>query len=187
MLTQLQCDTLRGLAASAIGQTVERLQNLWTDWTLSPDVRVQWVDAADIRMALDANSGGVSQVLSQAFFGDGVSGEALLLMEDYEQVVQTSLDPAGGNSREALFDFGSLLLGCGVKALLDPLDITVLFKHPILLEQQFDRGTVSGWQRTLAVELESAAVDGSERLELMVLFHPKVLPVLANKIGALID
>lgn len=186
MLTTLQTRTLQLLANEAVADMSSRLgSHLGLDLRV-PKVEVHEVDAADVIMALDSG-GGVRVMACQAFFGDRVSGEALLLPgEQGLERLGAMLGSESSTGWEPLLHMAALLLGCCVKTVLDRLDIGVLFKHPHLLDPAAQAPQPSGWTRTLALDLD-VELDSELPMHLMVLFHPRALPALGVKLGVLAE
>ena len=82
-LTADQRDGLQEIANVAVGQTADKVARSFTAFVQMPIPRVLLIDAVDLRMAFSAvDDGQPITAVTQPFFGEGVHGEALLLVSD---------------------------------------------------------------------------------------------------------
>jgi chemotaxis protein CheY-P-specific phosphatase CheC len=190
-------DGFQEIANIAVGQTADKLARSFSAFVKMPIPKVHLLESADVSMALTALDGdSVVTAVTQAFFGDGISGEALLLFIDAGAGDLSALmgyPPARTDEEqcERVLEMASLLAASCIHSVLAQLNVDVLIAHPVLLgrhrslremfgEQQFP------WDRTLALELNCGFEGYAVNCELVLLFHQHSLPVLFGKLELLI-
>ncbi len=197
-LTSDQRDGLQEIANVAVGQTADRLARSFTAFVQMPIPRVLLVDAVDLRMAFSAvDEAERVTAVTQAFYGEGVSGEALLLVSDGgadELARLMGYSPTDDDSLqvERVLEVSSLLTAACIQSVLDQLEIDVLIAHPVLLGRHTRIGQLLGerdmpWDRTLALELTYRFEGFDLRCDLILLFHQNALPVLLRKLDLLLE
>jgi chemotaxis protein CheY-P-specific phosphatase CheC len=73
-------DAFKEIANIAVGQTADKIARSFSAFVIMPIPRVHLLESADIHMALTAMEGEADvSAVTQAFFAEGISGEALLL------------------------------------------------------------------------------------------------------------
>ena len=196
-LTLDQRDGLQEIANVAVGQSADKLARSFTAFVQMPIPRVLLLDAADLRMAFSAFDGEETvTAVTQAFYGEGVSGEALLLVSDASA---DELARLMGYSRsdddhlqlERVLEVSSLLTATCIQRVLDQFEIDVLIAHPVLLGRHTGLNQILGdrkmpWQRTLALELNYRFEGFDVHCDLILLFHQSALPTLLRKLDLLI-
>ena len=190
-------DGFQEIANVAVGQTADRLARSFSTFVRMPIPHVHLLESADIRMAL----GGVADVenvtaVTQAFFGDGVSGEALLLISDSSsdelaRLMGYAPPTTEQEQLEHILEISSLLTASCIQSVLDQLEIDVLINHPTLLGRHtrvrdlfLDQDLP--WDKTLAVELNYTFEGFGLCCDLILLFHQEALPALFSKLELLL-
>lgn len=197
-LTADQRDGLQEIANVAVGQTADRLARSFTAFVRLPIPRVLLVDAVDLRMVFSAfDAQERVTAVTQAFFGEGVSGEALLLVSDAsaDELARLMGYPASADEAvqiEHVLELASLLTASCIQGVLGQLEVDVLIAHPVLLGRHSPLGQLLGeqstpWQRTLALELTYRFEGFDLRCDLILLFHQDALPVLLRKLDLLLE
>ncbi len=197
-LTLDQRDGLQEIANVAVGQTADKLARSFTAFVQMPIPRVLLLDAADLRMAFSAfDSEERVTAVTQAFYGEGVSGEALLLVSDAsadELARLMGYSPSDDESMqlERVLEVSSLLTAACIQSVLDQLEIEVLIAHPVLLGRHTRLNQILGerempWDRTLALELNYRFEGFDVHCDLILLFHQTALPALLRKLDLLIE
>lgn len=194
-------DAFQEIANVAVGQTADRLARSFSAFVKMPIPRVHLLESVDIRMALSgAASGDVGDAcvtaVTQAFFGDGISGEALMLISDSSAGELSRLmgyAPASTEQEklEHVLELSSLLAASCIKSVLEQLEIDVLINHPSLLGRHTRVDELFAdqelpWEKTLAVELNYGFEEYSLRCDLILLFHQDALSMLFKKLELLL-
>lgn len=197
-LSEEMRDGFQEIANVAVGQTADKIARSFATFVKLPIPQVHLLESADVRMALTAIDENVNiTAVTQAFFGAGISGEALLLFNDAaasELARLMGYEPACGDREhiEHVLEMASLLNGACIHSVLAQLEIDVLIGYPTVLglrtnlralfaEQQFP------WDKTLALELNYAFEGYSATCDLVLLFHQHSLPALFGKLELLLS
>lgn len=190
-------DALQEIANVAVGQTADKLARSFSAFVKMPIPRVHLLESVDIRMAIggSVSSDDVTAV-TQAFFGDGISGEALLLMNDSNAGELSRLmgyaAPATDQEKlEHVLEVSSLLTASCIQSVLEQFEIDVLIGHPSLLGrhtrvQDLFLEHDLPWDKTLAIELNYQFEGFALGCDLVLLFHQDSLPVLFEKLELLL-
>lgn len=190
-------DGFQEIANIAVGQTADKIARSFSAFVQLPIPRVHLLESADIRMALTAMSGDENvSTVSQPFFGDGISGEALLFFSDAtlsDLSILMGYEPATEFRQkvEHMLEMASLLNGSCIQSVLAQLEIDVLIGYPVLLglrktlREMFSTEKFP-WDETLALELNYRFEGFSTTCDLVLLFHQQSLPTLFNKLELLL-
>lgn len=190
-------DALQEIANVAVGQTADRLARSFSAFVKMPIPRVHLLDSVDIRMAIGAHAEGENvTAVTQAYYGDGISGEALLLMNDSSAAELSRLmgyaPPATEQEQlEHVLEIASLLTASCIQSVLEQLEIDVLISHPTLLGrhtrvQDLFMEQDLPWDKTLAIQLNYLFEGFSLSCDLILLFHQDSLPSLFEKLELLL-
>jgi chemotaxis protein CheY-P-specific phosphatase CheC len=191
-------DGFQEIANVAVGQTADKIARSFATFVKLPIPQVHLLESADVRMALTAIDENVNiTAVTQAFYGAGISGEALLLFNDAaasELARLMGYEPANGDREhiEHVLEMASLLNGSCIQSVLEQLEIDVLIGYPTVLglrtnlralfaEQQFP------WDKTLALELNYSFEGYTATCDLVLLFHQYSLPTLFGKLELLLS
>jgi chemotaxis protein CheY-P-specific phosphatase CheC len=196
-LTADQRDGLQEIANIAVGQTADRVARSFAAFVRMPIPRVHLLEAADVRMALSAfdDSEAITAV-TQAFFAEGVSGEALMLVTDasaHDLALLLGYEPSDDDREqlERMLEMSSLLTASCIQSVLAQLEIDVLIGHPIVLGRQTNLRTMLAqrtfpWREVLALELNYGFEGFDVRCDLILLFHQDAVPALLAKLDLLL-
>lgn len=194
-LTEDRRDALQEIANVAVGQTADKLARSFSAFVRMPIPRVHLLESADVRMALGGGADDAVTAITQAFFGDGVSGEALLLMSDSSAGELSRLmgyaEPATDQEKlEHVLEVSSLLTASCIKSVLEQFEIDVLIGHPSLPGRHTRVQDLLAqdlpWDKTLAIELNYLFEGFALRCDLVLLFHQDSLPALFEKLDLLL-
>lgn len=190
-------DGFQEVANIAVGQTADKIARSFSTFVQLPIPQVHLLESVDIRMALSATNEDtdVSAVV-QPFFGDRVSGEALLLFndathDDLSRLMGYESNPASGSAVEHMLEMASLLSGSCIHSILAQLEIEVMISYPVLLgvqttlREMFTKQEFP-WSRTLAIELNYRFEGYSASCDLVILFHQQSLAALTDKLELLL-
>lgn len=190
-------DGFQEIANVAVGQAADRLARSFSTFVKMPIPRVHLLDSVDIRMALGGVAAGDNvTAVTQAFFGDGVSGEALLLMSDsgageLSRLMGYAPAKTEQEGLEHVLEISSLLTASCIKSVLEQLEIDVLINHPSLIGchtrvQDLFLEKDLPWDKTLAIELNYVFEGYDLHCDLILLFHQDSLPSLYGKLEVLL-
>src|ERR1022692_388766 len=132
-------DGFQEIANIAVGRTADKIARSFSTFVKMPIPQVHLLESADVRMALTSmNDTDNVTAVTQAFYGDGISGEALLLFSDAtlsDLSVLMGYEPTieGHEQLEHMLEISSLLSGSCIQSVLEQLEIDVLIGYPIVL------------------------------------------------------
>jgi len=186
---------LTNVAMGQAGDLLARLLNVFVELPI-PNVNILEVSELDMALRSIDNNASTSGVC-QGFIGGGVSGEALLLLNDssfkeiaslmnYEGVLNDNVE------LELLMDISNILIGAILTGLSKQLDMSFSQGHPIVLGQHRDvselvKANKSRWQRTLAIEISYGIENHDINCDLMLLFTEDSLKTLKYKVAYLLE
>lgn len=186
---------LTNVAMGQAGDLLARLLNVFVELPI-PNVNILEVSELDMALRSIDNNASTSGVC-QGFIGGGVSGEALLLLNDssfkeiaslmnYDGVLTDNVE------LELLMDISNILIGAILTGLSKQLDMSFSQGHPIVLGQHRDvselvKANKSRWQRTLAIEISYGIENHDINCDLMLLFTEDSLKTLKYKVAYLLE
>ncbi len=188
-------DALQEVANVAMGRAASLLAQLLGVFVELPIPRINLLAPSELHMALDlAAHHETFSAVCQGLIGEGVAGEALLILHDssYADIAallhrQDGDDPTA--QAEMVMDIASILIGSFAKGLADQLDMAFSAGHPMVLGRHFEHDELlrqqGKWRQTLAIEvsyrIEAHAIDCA----LLLLLTEASLPILQRKAGYL--
>ncbi len=186
---------LTNVAMGQAGDLLARLLNVFVELPI-PNVNVLEVNELDMALrSIDENS--TTSGVCQGFIGGGVSGEALLLLNDSSFKEIASLMNYHGEitdkvELELLMDISNILIGAVLTGMARQLDVNFSQGHPVVLGQHCEiselvKANKSRWQRTLAIELSYGIEDHNIHCDLMLLFTEDSLKTLKYKVAYLLE
>ena len=191
-------DGIQEVTNIAVGMAADKMARSFSTFVKLPIPSVHLIEAADIMMTLSAvDSGTQVTAVTQAFYGTGLSGEALLLFTDASMAELSELMgyeevKSDHQQVELVLEIASLLNGSCIHGICSQLDIHALLKHPVVLAQHTSLGSILSakkfpWRQTLAIELNYAFEDYDITCDLIILFHEDSLPSLFRQVNFLIE
>ncbi|GAB0109402.1 response regulator [Pseudoalteromonas distincta] len=191
-------DILQELTNVAMGQAGDLLSRLLNVFVKLPIPNVNILEVNELDMALQSIDNNVATSgVCQGFIGGGVSGEALLLLNDSSFKEIASLMNYDGELNdkvelELLMDISNILIGAILTGLSKQLDMSFSQGHPIVLGQHRDvyelvKSNKSRWQRTLAIEISYGIENHDINCDLMLLFTEDSLKTLKYKVAYLLE
>jgi chemotaxis protein CheY-P-specific phosphatase CheC len=186
---------LTNVAMGQAGDLLARLLNVFVELPI-PNVNV--LEVSELHMALQAIDANASTSgVCQGFIGGGVSGEALLLLNDSSFKEIASLMNYSGelNNKvelELLMDISNILIGAILSGLSRQLDMPFSQGHPVVLGQHCEvsdlvKANKGRWQRTLAIEISYGIEDHDIKCDLMLLFTEDSIKTLKYKVAYLLE
>lgn len=191
-------DIYQELTNVAMGQAGDLLARLLNVFVKLPIPNVNVLEVSELAMALSSIDNNKSTSgICQGFIGGGVSGEALLILNDSSFKEIASLMNYDGELNdnielELLMDISNILIGAILTGLSKQLDMTFSQGHPIVLGQHCNvselvNANKSRWQRTLAIEISYGIEDHDISCDLMLLFTEDSLKTLKYKVAYLLE
>ncbi|WP_298441464.1 response regulator [uncultured Ferrimonas sp.] len=176
------CNVAMGKAGASIAQVLGTFVDL-------PIPRVRRLNKGEMSMILAPSMSDPDlQVISQGFIGDGISGEALLMLQDGSYSSMGQLmginDVSSKQARlEIQMDTANILFASFLTGLAEQLHVPFTQSHPVVLSElpneHFD-------EQTLAVEISYRLAEHQIVCDLLLLFPYASLPRLERNIKYLV-
>ncbi|WP_076418437.1 response regulator [Colwellia sp. UCD-KL20] len=191
-------DCYQEIANVAMGRAGDLLARLLDVFVVLPIPNVNLIEVSELSMALSAVEVNESTSgICQGFIGAGVSGEALLILNDssfkdvatlmnYQQVLDEN------SELELLMDMANVLIGACLSGVSEQLDMNFSQGHPVVLGQhrkisELIATNSTRWRRTLAIEISYSIENYPIKCDLLLLFTEESMKTLNNKISYLLD
>jgi chemotaxis protein CheY-P-specific phosphatase CheC/DNA-binding NarL/FixJ family response regulator len=191
-------DCYQEIANVAMGRAGDLLARLLDVFVVLPIPNVNLIEVSELSMALSAVEVNESTSgICQGFIGAGVSGEALLILNDssfkdiatlmnYKQKLDES------SELELLMDMANVLIGACLSGVSEQLDMNFSQGHPVVLGQhrkisELIATNSKRWRRTLAIEISYNIENYPIKCDLLLLFTEESMKTLNNKIAYLLD
>lgn len=191
-------DCYQEIANVAMGQAGDLLARLLDVFVVLPIPNVNLIEVSELSMALSAIEAHESTSgICQGFIGAGISGEALLILNDssFKDVAalmnyQYEIDDT--TELELLMDLANVLIGACLKGVSEQLDMPFSQGHPVVLGQhrkisELIATNSTKWRRTLAIEISYGIENYPIKCDLLLLFTENSMNTLNNKIAYLLD
>ncbi len=191
-------DSYQEIANVAMGRAGDLLARLLDVFVELPIPNVNLIEVSELSMALSAIEVNESTSgICQGFIGAGVSGEALLILNDssFKDVAslmnyQQALDE--NSELELLMDMANVLIGACLSGVAEQLDMNFSQGHPVVLGQhrkisELIATNSKRWKRTLAIEISYNIENYPIKCDLLLLFTEDSMKTLNNKIAYLLD
>lgn len=191
-------DIYQEITNVAMGQAGSLLARLLDVFVELPIPNVNVLEVNELSMALQSiDDNDTTSGVCQGFIGGGVSGEALLLLNDSSFKEIASLMKYEGEVNqhvelELLMDISNILIGSLLTGLSKQLDMHFSQGHPVVMGQHCDVGDLvqanrNRWQRTLAIEISYGIENHDVNCDLMLLFTEDSLKTLKYKVQYLLE
>lgn len=191
-------DIYQELTNVAMGQAGDLLARLLNVFVKLPIPNVNVLEVSELHMALQSIDSNVSTSgVCQGFIGGGVSGEALLIINDssFKEIASLMNYTGELNDKvelELLMDISNILIGAILTGLSRQLDMPFSQGHPVVLGQHGDvaelvKANKGRWQRTLAIEISYGIEHHNINCDLMLLFTEDSLKTLKYKVAYLLE
>jgi len=191
-------DCYQEIANVAMGRAGDLLARLLDVFVVLPIPNVNLIEVSELSMALSAVEGNESTSgVCQGFIGAGISGEALLILNDssfkdiaslmhYEQELDQNTE------LELLMDMANVLIGACLSGVSEQLDMNFSQGHPVVLGQhrkisELIASNSNRWRKTLAIEISYNIENYPIKCDLLLLFTEDSMQTLNNKISYLLD
>ena len=191
-------DCYQEIANVAMGQAGDLLARLLDVFVLLPIPNVNLIEVSELTMALsDVESKEKTSGICQGFIGAGISGEALLILNDSSFKDVASLmnyhhELDNNVELELLMDMANLLIGACLSGISTQLDMSFSQGHPVVLGQhrkisELIATNTNKWKKTLAIEISYSIENYPIKCDLLLLFTEESVTTLNNKIAYLLD
>jgi chemotaxis protein CheY-P-specific phosphatase CheC/ActR/RegA family two-component response regulator len=191
-------DCYQEIANVAMGRAGDLLARLLNVFVVLPIPNVNLIEVSELSMALKAvESNDSISGICQGFIGGGISGEALLILNDssfqdvaslmnYKEVVDEKAE------LELLMDIANVLIGACLNGISEQLDMPFSQGHPVVLGQHCNVSelvatNITKWQKTLAIEISYGIENYPIKCDILLLFTEKSMKTLNNKVSYMLD
>jgi chemotaxis protein CheY-P-specific phosphatase CheC/DNA-binding NarL/FixJ family response regulator len=189
-------DCYQEIANVAMGRAGDLLARLLKVFVKLPIPNVNFIEVSELRMALKAVEVNESTSgVCQGFISAGISGEALLILNDSSFKDVASLmgyhyQEDKGTELELLMDLANVLIGACLKGVSEQLELDFSQGHPVVLGQhrkisELIANNVDKWKKTLAIEMSYSIENYPIKCDLLLLFTEQSMKTLNNKISYL--
>ncbi|WP_448246723.1 response regulator [Thalassotalea agariperforans] len=190
-------DCYQEIANVAMGRAGDLLARLLNVFVMLPIPNVNLIEVSEINMALSAVNKETTSGVCQGFISSGISGEALLIINDsgFKDIATLmNIEPPQNENAELelLMDMGNVLIGACLKGVSEQLDVSFSQGHPVVLGQHINvneliSSSSKRWQRTLAIEISYGIENHPIKCDLLLLFTEQSMKTLNNKLAYLMD
>ncbi len=189
------CQEIANVAMGRAGDLLARLLNVFVEL---PIPNVNFIEVSELRMALkDIENHESTSGVCQGFISAGISGEALLILndssfKDVASLMNYQYDAQMGTELELLMDLANVLIGACLNGVSEQLDIHFSQGHPEVLGQHrkisdLIANNANKWKKTLAIEISYSIENYPIKCDLLLLFTEKSMQTLNDKLAYLID
>ncbi|MEW6981915.1 response regulator [Colwelliaceae bacterium 6471] len=191
-------DCYQEIANVAMGRAGDLLARLLNVFVVLPIPNVNLIEVSELTMALSAvESYESTSGVCQGFIGAGISGEALLIIndssfKDVASLMNYQYEIDEGTELELLMDMANVLISACLNGVAEQLDMSFSQGHPVVLGQhrkisELIATNATKWKRTLAIEISYNIENYPIKCDLLLLFTEASMKTLNNKIEYLLD
>jgi len=191
-------DCYQEVANVAMGRAGDLLARLLDVFVELPIPNVNFIEVSELRMALkDVEANESTSGICQGFISAGISGEALLILndssfKDVASLMNYQYEEDEGTELELLMDLANVLIGACLKGISEQLDIDFSQGHPVVLGQhrkisELIANNASKWKKTLAIEISYSIENYPIKCDLLLLFTEQSMIALNNKLTYLLE
>lgn len=191
-------DIYMEVANVSIGRAADALARHFDVFVHLPLPNVNIFEVSELHMALQDLAGNhqVSGVC-QGFSGEGIAGEALVLLSDssvsdLKKLMKVPAESEELEELELLMDVSNILVGSFLNGLGEQAEVRFFQSSPVLLGQHISidsviSSTTGSFNKTMTFEV-SYNIDGTSiRCDLLFMFVDESLPLLDNKLAYLME
>lgn len=191
-------DVLQEITNVAMGQAGDLLARLLNVFVELPIPNVNIIEVSELAMALQAvEENDTTSGVCQGFISGGVSGEALIILndssfKDIAKLMQYQGDLNDDIELELLMDISNILTGAVLSGLATQLDMGFSQGHPVVLGQHCNvseliRANSKRWKKTLAIEISYGIENYNITCDLLLMFTEDSIKTLKTKVEYLLD
>ncbi|MDA0383806.1 response regulator [Vibrio owensii] len=191
-------DIYMEVANVSIGRAADALARHFDVFVQLPLPNVNIFEVSELHMALRdlASHDNVSGVC-QGFCGEGIAGEALVILSDssvsdLKKLMKVPADSEELEELELLMDISNILVGSFLNGLGEQSEVRFFQSSPVLLGQHISidsiiESTTGAFSRTMTFEVSYNIEGTSIRCDLLFMFIDESLPLLDNKLSYLME
>lgn len=191
-------DIYMEVANVSIGRAADALARHFDVFVHLPLPNVNIFEVTELHMALAdlADNDQVSGVC-QGFNGEGIAGEALVLLSDssitdLKRLMKVPAESVELEELELLMDVSNILVGSFLNGLGQQAEVRFFQGQPVLLGQHIPiesiiESTSGSFQKTMTFEVSYNIDNTSIRCDLLFMFVDESLPILDNKLSYLME
>ncbi|AMG08354.1 response regulator [Vibrio parahaemolyticus] len=191
-------DIYMEVANVSIGRAADALARHFDVFVQLPLPNVNIFEVSELHMALRdlASHDNVSGVC-QGFCGEGIAGEALVILSDssvsdLKKLMKVPADSEELEELELLMDISNILVGSFLNGLGEQSEVRFFQSLPVLLGQHISidsiiESTTGAFKRTMTFEVSYNIEGTSIRCDLLFMFVDESLPLLDNKLAYLME
>ncbi|MDW1995087.1 response regulator [Vibrio sp. 299] len=191
-------DIYMEVANVSIGRAADALARHFDVFVQLPLPNVNIFEVSELHMALRdlASHDNVSGVC-QGFCGEGIAGEALVILSDssvsdLKKLMKVPADSEELEELELLMDISNILVGSFLNGLGEQSEVRFFQSPPVLLGQHISidsiiESTTGAFSRTMTFEVSYNIEGTSIRCDLLFMFVDESLPLLDNKLSYLME
>ena len=191
-------DCYQEVSNVAMGRAGDLLARLLDVFVKLPIPNVNFLEVSELSMALkDIEANESTSGICQGFISAGISGEALLILndssfKDVASLMNYQYADDEGTELELLMDLSNVLIGACLKGFSEQLDIDFSQGHPVVLGQhrkisELVANNANKWKKTLAIEISYSIENHPMKCDLLLLFTEHSMIALNNKLQYLIE
>ncbi|WGY44720.1 response regulator [Vibrio sp. ABG19] len=191
-------DIYMEVANVSIGRAADALARHFDVFVQLPLPNVNIFEVSELHMALRdlADNSQVSGVC-QGFSGEGIAGEALVLLSDssvsdLKKLMQVPAESVELEELELLMDVSNILVGSFLNGLGEQAEVRFFQSAPVLLGQHISidsiiESTAGSFKKTMTFEVSYNIEGTSIRCDLLFMFVDESLPLLDHKLAYLME
>lgn len=191
-------DIYMEVANVAIGRAADALARHFDVFVQIPLPNVNIFELGELHMALrDLTEHSTILGICQGFSGEGIAGEALVLVndssvQDLRALMQIPPDMQEIGNSELLMDTANILVGAFLNGLGEQISVRFFQSAPVLLGQQISidsviNSTTGMFKKTMTFEVSYNIENTRIRCDLLFMFVDESLPLLNNKLAYLME
>ncbi|ELI5719131.1 response regulator [Vibrio fluvialis] len=191
-------DIYMEVANVSIGRAADALARHFDVFVQLPLPNVNIFEVSELHMALRdlADNVHVSGVC-QGFSGEGIAGEALVLLTDssvadLKKLMKVPADNEELEELELIMDVSNILVGSFLNGLGEQVEVRFFQSSPVLLGQHIPidsviQSTAGSFKKTMTFEVSYNIEGTSIRCDLLFMFVDESLPLLDSKLAYLME
>ncbi|MBY7873756.1 response regulator [Vibrio fluvialis] len=191
-------DIYMEVANVSIGRAADALARHFDVFVQLPLPNVNIFEVSELHMALRdlADNVHVSGVC-QGFSGEGIAGEALVLLTDssvadLKKLMKVPADNEESEELELIMDVSNILVGSFLNGLGEQAEVRFFQSSPVLLGQHIPidsviQSTAGSFKKTMTFEVSYNIEGTSIRCDLLFMFVDESLPLLDSKLAYLME
>lgn len=190
-------DVYQEISNVSMGQAAEKLSEVLGVFITLPVPNVNLLEIGELQMALGLADEEQATAICQGFMSRGVSGEAILLINDTCMDSLANLMSYTENltehiERELVMDIGNVLIGTFLKSFGEQLNLNFSQGHPNLMGEHLSINRLlhlnsNGNERILAIEIAYAIENTSITCNQLLLFTKSSIATLNDRVQYLTD